>query len=117
MSERVADRDAVRQAVIEKAKYFSVKTISVTDDTEIYYDLRISGDDFDELICWMHQTYGTDFSEMKRRYVPGEVEIYPLITRLFGAHPYASITIGDLVDAACEGKWKDRIPKKRSLRG
>jgi hypothetical protein len=86
--------------LIEKLHDISVvKDISITPDTEVYYDLRIYGDDFDELYDWIESKYGADFDHMTGRYIPGEVEIYPLILRLFGFRPYDSLTVGDLIKA------------------
>jgi len=84
------------------------KNVSIA--SEIYYDLRISGDDFDELIEWIYTRFGTDFSAMVRQYVPGEAAILPFLLEALGKPPFPSITVRDLLAAIERGAWQESAP-------
>jgi hypothetical protein len=74
--------------------------------TQIYYDARILGDDFDDLIDAIIERFGTEFSAMDAsRYVPGEGAGLRQLPELFGKRPWRSLTIDDLVKAIRAGFW------------
>lgn len=99
--------NSIKERIIEKLKDISPRrNYSIGDKSEIYYDLRISGDDLLELLDWISIKFGANFSTMRvHDYAPSEVEIYPLITRLWGRRPYKSLKVQDVVDAVVRGSW------------
>jgi hypothetical protein len=103
----VVNDSSIKSDVVGKLRELSTRNnIDIKPTTEIFYDLKISGDDFDELIEWVSMKFGTDFSSMTRGYVPGEAELFPLILRLFGKRPYKSITVQHLLSAIIQKHWQ-----------
>lgn len=76
----------------------------LSEATEIYFDLRISGDDLYELLAWIAGEFKVDFSGMKLgEFAPHEgAELWPPITK-----PYKSLTIGALFRAVDARKWQE----------
>lgn len=80
---------------------------TVDESMELYYDLRISGWDLDELIGWAEKEFKTDFSNFDvNAYAPGEgAELLRPIMQMMRLRPYKSITVGALLDAIQRGRW------------
>ena len=107
---------------IVKASTSAVGEISL--DQELYYDLKISGDDLHDMLVRISGEFGTDFSALDlRRYAPGEgFAIVKPALALAGAQPYDSLTVGDVWNAVQEGRWNSgnqrhlakRLPRSRS---
>jgi hypothetical protein len=82
----------------------------VTCATELYYDLRLAGDDLYEMIAAIHARFGTDFSVMDlEEYAPGETEAFfsldPLRELLGRPRRFRSLTVQLLMDAVQAGAW------------
>jgi hypothetical protein len=75
--------------------------------TEIYYDARVSGDDLWELVTYLADRFGTDFSAMDLRlYAPGEgAQLVRPLLMFFGRRPYRSLTVETLTAAVQQGYW------------
>lgn len=102
--------DDIRSAIVERIKEATVETdVSVNDETDLYGDLRIWGDDFYDVVAWIAETFGTDFSAMDAsKFVPGEGLGEFGVARIFiGKSPYRRCTLGDLLAAVERGRWED----------
>lgn len=77
----VDDRSARVRALIAQA---ARKSTPPSDEAEIYYDLKISGEDFYDLIDRLIEEFRTDFSGMDAsQWIPAEGDIRTIAT-LFG---------------------------------
>ena len=90
--------------MIDEVRKIAAVNRPLSLDTEIYKQLRISGDDLWELLLALRKRLGTNFEDMDlRRFAPGEADWgwpWP-----FPQRRYASLTIGDLIEAAERGRW------------
>lgn len=95
------------RALVEKLAQITVEQdMPILEDTEIVYDLRISGMDLVDLLTWMSREYQVDLSQMNvAEYAPGEVEIVRPIVKLFGGRPYRSLRVRDLLNAILKKEW------------
>lgn len=107
--------DAIREHVANTLKHFTVQRSSITDQTELYYDLGLTGIDLGEAIEAVRERFGTDFSAMDlRRYAPNEVgHNFGLnLVREFrewrGERTYRSLTVASIIAAVQAGFWSDR---------
>jgi hypothetical protein len=60
---------------------------SISPDSQIYYDLGIYGDDFFELVRWMHEDFGVQTMSVFGSYAPPEGPfrfLAPFIRKLLG---------------------------------
>jgi hypothetical protein len=109
-SRRKQTSEATKTSIVERIKETTMETDTpVTLDTELYEDLRIWGADFYELIAWIAETFGTDFSTMDAsKYAPGEGAGEFGFVRLFsGRSPYRKCTVAQLLAAVDRGRWED----------
>lgn len=87
---------------------------AVTEATELYYDLGLSGEDLADAIDGIRAPYGTDFSGMDlRRYAPGEgydpgLNILRDFREWRRKRTYRSLTVASLIEAIQAGWWSDR---------
>lgn len=86
----------------------------ITEATELYYDLGLSGEDLAEAIDGIIAPYGTDLSTMDlRRYAPGEgydpgFNIVRDFREWRGKRTYGSLTVAGLIEGIQAGSWSDR---------
>ena len=103
------DRVSARDALLPKlARLAGAKARRIQDDTEIYYDLGLFGDDLDELIEWLGTTFRIDFSSMDiREFGPEEPgDFVPRFgDRWLGRRPYKSLKVCDLIQAIDSRRW------------
>lgn len=102
--------ETAQASIIKRIKDTTIETeASVTLDADLYEDLRIWGADFYELIAWIAETFGTDFSSMDAsKYVPGEgAGEFGLVRLLSGKSPYRRCTVAQLLAAVERGRWQD----------
>lgn len=83
-------------------------------DSQVYHDLGIWGNDFFELVLWMHNEFGVQAMAGFKNYAPPEGNsslIYPIIRKLLGRlEPrYRSLTIRDLTDIIAVGRWPSEV--------
>ena len=83
-------------------------------DSQIYHDLGIWGDDFFELVLWIHKEFGVQPMADLRNYVPLEGNsslVYPIIRKLLGRPEprYRRLSIRDLTDVIAVGRWPSEI--------
>lgn len=87
---------------------------AVTEATELYYDLGLSGEDLADAIDGIKAPYGTDFSGMDlRRYAPSEgydpgFNILRDFREWRGKRTYRTLTVASLIEAIQAGSWSDR---------
>lgn len=100
------DRVVVYVQVVDKIKRITAQTeFTIQEDTEIYHDLRISGDDLEEILRWAELNFGNVFLiENFWRYAPGETGEWcdELRVLFFRKSKFPSFTIRDFVDAIME---------------
>lgn len=97
-----AEIERARHRVIERlAEITVVHDAPIEDTTEIYKALRVSGWDLSELLGWVHEEFGTDFSAMNiSQYSPAEgAELFA------DERDYRGLTVGALVSAMARGAW------------
>lgn len=95
------DRSEKMQAIITIIKDISVvPETPMTENTEIFYDLHISGDDLDDLFIRMSGIFNLDTEHMiSGTYGPAEgAEIIRPLKHALGGRPYKSLTIKDLIN-------------------
>lgn len=81
----------------------------IKDDTLLFHDIWICGDDAVELFEIIHKEIGTDFSSFQfEEYFPSEGdELFWAIARFFGSKlkSFKPLRFSALVDAVRRGKW------------
>ena len=84
-----------------------VKNVTISDDTEVYFDLRISGQDLYELISWIAREFEVDFSGMNiDDYAPSDgVDLLELLSFGLWKRRYKSLTVGALRRAIDTKTW------------
>jgi hypothetical protein len=107
------ERDAAREQVVAHlarvvAPHY--RKSPITDDTEVYYDLRLYGDDLYAFLVWLGQKFGTDFHINLPEYAPSE-RIFPFWFRQRRerrereGRPYKSLKVRDILAAIEAGRW------------
>lgn len=71
------DRNSARDKIVGYLKQQSLraKEVNITEDTEIYYDLRLFGDDLLEFIIWIRNEFGVNMNINISEYGPSESAI------------------------------------------
>jgi hypothetical protein len=82
----------------------------VSPESQIYYDLGIYGDDFFELVSWMHEEFGVQTMSGFGSYAPPEAPFLFLrhfARKLLGCPvpPYRSLTVNEITNIITKGKW------------
>lgn len=105
------DTDAARAKIIDRLKEVSAygAEVHITDETEIYYDLRLYGDDIYEFIVWVAKEFGVNFRLDFDEYSPRE-RILPILFRKWrerehARHRYKSLKVRDILTAIELGRW------------
>jgi len=95
------------ERVLKRIQTATVVQRPVNLDDEVYYDLRIYGDDLYDLLSEISVEFGTDFSRLNiNKYSPGEgTELWRPLLRLLGARPYKSLKVKDIVSAVEASSW------------
>jgi len=98
MADYVNDEDWLQATL---GRLSAVRGASITGDAEIYYDLRISGLDLDELLGLAAQRCGApDLMLSPGRYAPGEPgDWFDWLFRSRDRRRYDSLTVTTLLDA------------------
>src|SRR3954465_8884421 len=88
----------------------------ITEDTEIYRDLGIYGDEIVELIWWLDREFGVKPSIRPFRYAPREFPFFRFfraIRRGTGLEPqYESLKVRDIVAAVQAKRWPDEAESR-----
>lgn len=106
--------DAIRAHVVSALKRVTMREDAITETTELYYDLRLAGEDLGDAIDAIREPFGTDFSLMDlRQYAPNEVShnfglnLIRDFREWRGQRTYRSLTVGSLIGAVQIGSWND----------
>jgi hypothetical protein len=85
-----------------------------TEDTEIYRDLGLYGDDLVELIWWLNKEFGVETNFNLKRYAPRERSFLAelrALQRILGIRPkyerYRSLKIRDIIAAITAKRWPE----------
>ena len=97
----------VSKRLISKLQDISVVDCEVTLETRVFTDLKISGSDLWDLLDWVTEEFGTDFSTMDvSHFGPGEgFDIDWLIQKRLFRKPYPELYVRSLINAAVTGHW------------
>jgi acyl carrier protein len=109
-----ASRTAIFDSIVSILRGMSAhQDEPITDATELYYDLGLSGVDLSDVIIEIRRHFGTDFSELELpHYAPGEgghgfdLNLVRQFREWRGEHTYQSLTVSSLVEAVQAGRWK-----------
>ena len=101
-------RDTTREKIFNLLKQRSAyaSKMPITDDTEIYYDLRLSGTDLYEFLVWVGKEFNVEFKINLPEYSPSE-GWDPFFFREWRLRhrPYKSLKVGDILIAIEAGHW------------
>lgn len=88
----------VQEELLRYLRQNSVARTDISVDTEIYYDLRIYGDAFDDLIEWAMYKFDVTFNDLNQsKFEPGEgFSLLDFIAELLGFRLRKSFTVGML---------------------
>jgi hypothetical protein len=99
--------DAFRK-VAERLKRVTApqfRSTPITEDTEIYRDLRIYGDEIVDLVWWLEKEFGVKTNIDPFRYAPHESGIIGILTRRITKPRYESLKVRDILAAIEVGHW------------
>lgn len=80
----------------------------ISEGDQIYYDLGISGDDFDDMLKFLNLKFGTNFDGMVAgKYTTPEAafSFRAMWNAVLGRDPYLPLSVGDLFSAVNRGFW------------
>lgn len=111
----MTERSSTFQMVVDRLAAIGDRrrTLGISPDTEIYYDLGIYGDvlHFD-LLDWVHREFGTTFEHFNLgAYAPSEQGLFAMIWRRGRRESdrrkgrYRSFNVRDLVEAIERKAW------------
>lgn len=102
--------ETTRQKIIARLKEITVhKDRPITDDTEIYYDLRIFGSDLYEFLVWISREFNVPVQVDPGDHSPQE-GMPPLLFRKWRERrerekrPYKSLTVLDILGLVDRGR-------------
>jgi hypothetical protein len=85
-------------------------SVEINEETKVYHDLKISGDDALELLGDLRDEFGTDFSKLNfSEYFPEESEAFPEhLARLLGSGAARKpLSVGHLLQVVRVGQWQE----------
>jgi hypothetical protein len=80
--------EEIRCRLIAKIEELRATQCPIGNDSQIYYDLRLSGVDFNELLGWVAMEFGTKIL-LRKRYCPGEGGDWIFLRPLFWHRRYS----------------------------
>jgi hypothetical protein len=107
------DAEVFRKVVgrLSKTTAPQYRAIPITEDTEVYGDLRIYGDDLVELVWWLEKQFGVQTNIDPFKYAPGESAFFGVwrgIGSVFSIKPkYESLKVRDVLAAIQAKRWPD----------
>jgi hypothetical protein len=94
----------VETHLITKLRELSGHDGRIGPTTEVSDDLKIEGDDLEELLIWLRNEFGVDFSELKA----GDLNLNEppaMIRSFFGKRRFKSLTVQSLLNAVDAKRW------------
>jgi hypothetical protein len=107
------DVETFRKVVERLSKMTAPKNrgMTIVEDTEVYRDLGIYGDEIVDLVWWLEKEFGVKPNVNPFRYAPREVPFswaLRQISTIIGRVPrYESLTVRDIIGAIQAGRWPD----------
>jgi hypothetical protein len=90
------------------------RSTPITEETEIYQDLGIYGDEIVDLVWWLEKEFGVKTNVNPFRYAPREgafVGMLRTIRRIVGfAARYESLKVRDILAVIEVKRWPDAAP-------
>jgi acyl carrier protein len=87
------------------------RALAITEDTEIYDDLGIYGDEIVDLVWWLEKEFGVECNINPFKYAPHEFPFFwawRLAQKVIGIRPqYKSLKVRDVVAAIEAKRWPD----------
>jgi hypothetical protein len=109
-----SDNGEVFRKVVERLYKMTApkyRSTPITEDTEIYEDLGIFGDEIVELVWWLEKEFGVKTNVNPFRYVPREGAfrgMLRMIRRSMGfAVQYESLKVRDILAVIEAKRWPD----------
>jgi hypothetical protein len=110
----VADNVEVFRKVTERLSKMAApqnRAFPTTEDTEIYRDLGIYGDEMVDLVWWLDKEFEVGLIINPFRYAFHEIRflrLFRTIRRIIGVEPqYQSLSVRDIVSAIEAKRWPD----------
>jgi len=103
-----SDRDVIKTQVVELiAEFWGWSLDDLSEETDLYRDLNISGDDVDDLFLALSERFDLPLGEIDlRRCFPGEPHFFnPFPKLLF--RPKRRIRVRHLIDAILLKRWPE----------
>jgi len=89
------------------------RSVPITEDTEVYGDLRIYGDEIISLVWWIEKEFGVRTNINPFRYAPREIPFSSalrLLRKILGHEPrYKSLKVRDILAAIEAKRWPDEF--------
>jgi hypothetical protein len=89
------------------------RTTSISEDTEVYGDLRIYGDEIVSLVWWLEREFGVMTNINPFKYAPRELPfafVLRPIRKFLGLEPqYRSLKVRDILAAMEAKRWPDEF--------
>ncbi len=108
----MAEKSEIFRRVVQKLSKVTApqkRALSITENTEIYRDLGIYGDDMVDLVWWLNKEFGVKSNINPFRYTPPESPFFRVILaarRMMGIEPhYESLKVGDIIAAINAKSW------------
>ena len=92
------------QCLTRKLRELSGHDGVIEPTTEVSDDLRIEGDDLEDLLIWVQTEFDVNFSELKA----GDLNLNEppaMIRSVFGKRRFKSLTVQSLLDAINSKRW------------
>jgi hypothetical protein len=89
------------------------RTASISEDTEVYGDLRIYGDEIVSLVWWLENEFGVKTNINPFKFAPRELPfafVLRPIGKILGLEPqYRSLEVKDILAAIEAKRWPDEF--------
>ena len=109
-----ADGSSLFRKVAERLSQMTCRRdYRITEDTEVFGDLCIWGDEIVELVWWLDKEFGLKSAGIDPfHFAPKEGNFSPLqraLRKFFGIKPlqYESLKVRDIIAAIEAGRWPD----------
>src|SRR5437868_7589659 len=116
-NEMTSDNTEALRRVVERLSKMTApqnRTVPITEETEVYRDLGIYGDEIVDLVWWLEKEFGVTTNINPFRYAPREVAflgILRAIRRIIGIESqYESLKVRDILAAIRAKRWPDKVP-------
>jgi hypothetical protein len=91
------------------------RTTSISEDTEVYGDLRIYGDEIVSLVWWLEKEFGVKTNISPFKFAPRELPfafVLRPIGKILGLEPrYKSLKVRDILAAIEAKRWPDEFAR------